>query len=87
MLTVVGKFFGFGYFPLNLAVETMYEPLSSPSFPVPLTDSPVLIVFYSGNTQTRNIRLFPPFTGKGGPGLKGVKSLDTFLGQEKEEED
>ncbi|ELK11607.1 hypothetical protein PAL_GLEAN10025093 [Pteropus alecto] len=24
---------------------------------------------------------------KGGPGLKGVKSLDTFLGQEKGEED
>lgn len=31
----------------------------SPSFPVPFTDSPILVVFYSGNTQTRNIRLFP----------------------------
>lgn len=67
-------------------METIHEPPYSPSFPVPLTDSPVLIVFILV-TPRQEIFDFSPFTGKGGPGLKGVRSLDTFLGQEKEEED
>lgn len=63
MLTIMGKFFGLGYFLLNLVLDcgdNIGATFLSPIFPVPLTDPPVLSVFYSGNTQTRNIRLFPP---------------------------